>query len=105
MPAAKGGIKWPSLRPGLAALTDEFALPLADAAVDRGLMVHALEMSHEADALLREVWRALGSRGRLLSVVSDRPGLWARTGLPSVGPWPALFSAPALPLPPAASFP
>src|SRR5579872_335019 len=41
MPAAQGVIKWPSLRPGLAALTDEFALPLADAAVDRVLLVHA----------------------------------------------------------------
>ena len=67
-----------SLRPGLAALTDEFALPLADAAVDRVLLVHALEMSHEADALLREVWRVLASGGRLLAVVPNRRGLWAR---------------------------
>src|ERR1700682_3808595 len=57
MPAAQGVIKWPSLRPGLAALTDEFALPLADSAVDRVLLVHALEMSHAAGALLRGVWR------------------------------------------------
>ena len=62
----------------LAALTDEFALPLADAAVDRVLLVHALEMSHEADALLREVWRVLASGGRLLAVVPNRRGLWAR---------------------------
>src|SRR5580698_10086321 len=54
MPAAQGVVKWPSHRPGLAALTDEFALPLADAAVDRVLLVHALEMSQQADALLRE---------------------------------------------------
>ena len=78
MPAAQGVIKWPSLRPGLAALTDEFALPLADAAVDRVLLVHALEMSQEADALLREVWRVLASGGRLLAVVPNRRGLWAR---------------------------
>jgi SAM-dependent methyltransferase len=78
MPAAQGVIKWPSLRPGLAALTDEFALPLADAAVDRVLLVHALEMSNQADALLREVWRVLASGGRLLAVVPNRRGLWAR---------------------------
>jgi SAM-dependent methyltransferase len=78
MPAAQGVIKWPSRRPGLAALADEFALPLADAAVDRVLLVHALEMSHEADALLREVWRVLASGGRLLAVVPNRRGLWAR---------------------------
>src|SRR6202158_1039725 len=76
MPAAQGVIRWPSLRPGLAALTDEFALPLADAAVDRVLLVHALEMSHEADALLREVWRVLASGGRLLPVVPNRRGVW-----------------------------
>jgi SAM-dependent methyltransferase len=78
MPAAQGVIKWPSRRPGLAALADEFALPLADAAVDRVLLVHALEMSQEADALLREVWRVLASGGRLLAVVPNRRGLWAR---------------------------
>jgi SAM-dependent methyltransferase len=59
-------------------LTDEFSLPLADAAVDRVLLVHALEMSQEADALLREVWRVLASGGRLLAVVPNRRGLWAR---------------------------
>jgi SAM-dependent methyltransferase len=40
--------------------------------------VHALEMSQEADALLREVWRVLASGGRLLAVVPNRRGLWAR---------------------------
>jgi SAM-dependent methyltransferase len=78
MPAAQGVVKWPSLRPGLAALADEFALPLADAAVDRVLLVHSLEMSHEAGALLREVWRVLAAGGRLLAVVPNRRGLWAR---------------------------
>src|SRR5260370_35745716 len=63
MPAAQGVIKWPALRPGLAALTDEFALPLADAAGDRGVLVHALEMSSHAGALLRRVRHGLASRG------------------------------------------
>jgi SAM-dependent methyltransferase len=78
MPAAQGVMKWPSARPSLAALADEFALPLADAAVDRVLLVHSLEMSQEADALLREVWRVLAAGGRLLAVVPNRRGLWAR---------------------------
>jgi SAM-dependent methyltransferase len=78
MPAAQGVMKWPTERPGLAALTDEFALPLTDAAVDRVLLIHALEMSHEAPALLREVWRVLAAGGRLLVVVPNRRGLWAR---------------------------
>ena len=78
MPAAQGVVKWPSLRPGLAALVDEFELPLPDAAVDRVLLVHALEMSQDAGRLLREVWRVLAAGGRLLAVVPNRRGLWAR---------------------------
>src|SRR5947209_17154922 len=78
MPAAQGVMKWPSARPSLAALADEFALPLTDSAVDRVLLVHSLEMSQEADALLREVWRVLAAGGRLLAVVPNRRGLWAR---------------------------
>jgi SAM-dependent methyltransferase len=78
MPAAQGVVKWPSTRPALAALVDEYELPLPDAAVDRVMLVHALEMSHDAAALLREVWRVLASGGRLLAVVPNRRGLWAR---------------------------
>ena len=78
MPAAQGVVKWPSASPTLAALVDEYELPLPDAAVDRVLLVHALEMSHDAGSLLREVWRVLSAGGRLLAVVPNRRGLWAR---------------------------
>ncbi len=47
MPAAQGVVKWPTDRPSLAALVDELELPLPDAAVDRVLLVHALEMAHD----------------------------------------------------------
>ena len=50
----------------------------ADAAVDRVLLVHALEMAHDPGALLREAWRVLAAGGRLLAVVPNRRGLWAR---------------------------
>ena len=79
MPAAQGVVKWPSIRPALAALVEENELPLTDAAVDRVLLVHALEMSDDPMALLREVWRVLSPNGRLLAVVPNRRGLWART--------------------------
>src|SRR3984885_10273253 len=45
MPAPQGGVRWPSTRPALAALVEEDELPLTDAAVDRIMLVHALEMS------------------------------------------------------------
>src|SRR5437868_12420747 len=61
MPAAQGVVKWPTTRPALAALVDELELPLPDNAVDRVLLVHSLEMSHDPVALLREVWRVLAA--------------------------------------------
>src|SRR6201994_1389476 len=42
MPAAQGVLKWPTARPALATLVDEFSMPLADAAGDRILLVDAL---------------------------------------------------------------
>jgi SAM-dependent methyltransferase len=78
MPATQGVVKWPSSRPALAALVEENELPLPDGAVDRVLLVHALEMTTNSAAMLREVWRVLASGGRLLAVVPNRRGLWAR---------------------------
>lgn len=78
MPATQGAIRWPTSRPALAALVDEHELPLPDAAVDFVLMVHAVEMSRDAPALLREVWRVLAPGGRLMAVIPNRRGLWAR---------------------------
>lgn len=78
MPAAQGVVKWPTTRPALAALVDEVEWPLPDGAVDRVLLVHSLEMSHDPVALLREVWRVLASGGQLLAVIPNRRGIWAR---------------------------
>jgi SAM-dependent methyltransferase len=78
MPAPQGVVKWPSRSAGLAALVEEDALPLTDAAVDRVLLVHALEMSRDPTGLLREIWRVLAAGGRLLAVVPNRRGLWTR---------------------------
>lgn len=78
MPAAQGVLKWPTARSTLSSLVDEHALPLPDAALDRILLVHALEMSDDPERLLREVWRVLAPTGRLLAVVPNRRGVWAR---------------------------
>ena len=64
MPAPQGVVKWPSARPTLAALVEEDRLPLADASVDRVLLVHAIEMTQDPAAMLREVWRVLAAGGR-----------------------------------------
>src|ERR1700753_344776 len=56
MPAPQGVVRWPSTRPALAGLGEEADLPLTDSAVDRVLLIHALEMSADPADLLREVW-------------------------------------------------
>jgi len=78
MPGTQGVVKWPSASPSLAALVDEQEMPLPDSAVDRVLLVHAVEMSQDVGALFREAWRVLASGGRLLAVVPNRRGVWAR---------------------------
>jgi SAM-dependent methyltransferase len=78
MPAAQGVVKWPTARPGLSALVDELDLPLSDADIDRVLLVPALEMAHDPVAVLGEVGRVLAAGGRLLIVVPNRRGVWAR---------------------------
>ncbi|ODN72644.1 class I SAM-dependent methyltransferase [Methylobrevis pamukkalensis] len=78
MPAAQGVVNWPAQGPGAAALVHEDMLPLADASVDRVLLIHALEVSNDPREVLREVWRVLSPGGRIFVVVPNRRGLWAR---------------------------
>lgn len=78
MPASQGISAWPPDEPNLVGLCDEAEIPLPDSSIDRVLMVHALETSEQVRPLLREVWRVLASGGRLMVVVPNRRGIWAR---------------------------
>src|SRR3954449_11403881 len=78
MPAAQGVLKWPTGRPALASLVDQFSLPLPDAAVDRIVLVHALEMCDDPEGLLREVWRVLSPSGRVIAVIPTGREMGAR---------------------------
>lgn len=78
MPAAQGVVRWPSAAPTLATLADETLLPFPTSSMDRVVIVHALEMTPNAAEMLREVWRVLAPGGRLLAVVPNRRGVWAR---------------------------
>ena len=42
------------------------------------LLVHGLECTEQVRPLMREIWRVLSGSGRLLVVVPNRRGLWAR---------------------------
>lgn len=78
MPAELGVMHWPAAAPNAAALVQDDALPLPGASVDRVLAIHSLEMADNAGDLLRELWRILAPGGRILVVVPNRRGLWAR---------------------------
>lgn len=78
MPAQQGVLHWPTEGLGLVALADETELPLPDVSIDRVLIVHGLECSEQLRPMLREVWRVLADGGRLLLVVPNRRGIWAR---------------------------
>lgn len=77
MPAAQGVVHWPVGERGLVGLAEEAELPLPDLSVDRIVMVHGIEFSEQLRPLLREVWRVLSDRGRLLVVAPNRRGIWA----------------------------
>ena len=78
LPASLGVLAWPAEGANLATLADEAELPFADFSLDRVLLIHALESSDQAGPLLKEVWRVLAGGGRLLIVVPNRRGIWAR---------------------------
>lgn len=78
MPASLGVLPWPSDGRNLVALADETELPFPDRTFDRLLVVHQLETSEHVRALMRELWRVLADGGRLLVVVPNRIGIWAR---------------------------
>ncbi len=78
MPAAQGVLHWPPEGPNVAALVDEAALPLPDVSLDRLVVVHALEHAEQLRPLLREIWRVMAGSGRVVFVVPNRRGIWAR---------------------------
>lgn len=79
MPAGMGAAAWPAGQASLTALVFDEELPLTDSSVDRMLMVHALEHAEDPRETMKEAWRVLAPGGRLVIVVPNRRGIWART--------------------------
>jgi len=78
MPEAQGAVAWPSDGLSQSVLVDDDHLPLPDESVDRLLGVHCIEVAERTRPLLREMWRVLAPEGRLMLVVPNRRGVWAR---------------------------
>jgi SAM-dependent methyltransferase len=78
MPASQGVLGWAPEGGNVVVLADGDELPFSDYSIDRVLVVHALETSEAAGMFLKEIWRVLAGGGRLLIVVPNRRGIWAR---------------------------
>lgn len=78
MPARQGVVRWPEQGPVASALVDSHDLPLLESSCTLVLAIHALEFSESPAGLLGEVWRILSPQGRLILVIPNRRGLWAR---------------------------
>ena len=90
MPSLQGAHHWPDDGANLVALADEGELPFETESVDRIILIHALESAEHYDQLLKELWRILKSNGRMMIIVPNRIGLWARADWTPFGhgrPW------------------
>lgn len=85
MPGPQGVMAWPEGRANISVLCEETSWPLETGFVDRLLVLHGLETSEQPGALLDEVWRVLAPGGRVLFVVPNRSGLWARRDVTPFG--------------------
>jgi SAM-dependent methyltransferase len=78
MPSGQGADHWPPDKKNIVCLCDEGRLPLETNSIDRILLIHNLECCDDLQATLRESWRVLKANGRILVIVPNRTGFWAR---------------------------
>lgn len=78
MPAQQGVMPWPAGAANVSVLVEETLWPLASSSIDRLIVAHGLETCERPDALLDEIWRVLAPSGRVVFIVPNRSGIWAR---------------------------
>lgn len=85
MPGPQGVMPWPPGAPNRCLLVEETRWPVAAATVDRLVIAHGLETCERPDALIAEIWRVLAPGGRVVFIVPNRSGLWARRDVTPFG--------------------
>lgn len=76
--AQQGAIPFPNEENNLCVLSYEDDFPFLDEEFDHILIVHGLEQVRYVPLFFREVWRVLKSNGKVLFILPNRRGLWAR---------------------------
>jgi len=79
MPGPQGVMPWPAGQLNLSVLCHETLWPLDTGSVDKLVVMHGLETSENAPALLDQCWRVLGPGGKAVFIVPNRAGLWSRS--------------------------
>lgn len=79
MPETQGALVWPRSGAVHSVLVAEDRLPVPDNSVDYLLVCHSVEVAGRPEQLLRELWRVLSPEGRLMMIVPNRRGVWARS--------------------------
>ncbi|MCI5059526.1 MAG: class I SAM-dependent methyltransferase [Alphaproteobacteria bacterium] len=78
MPTQLGVLDWPHDEKNKTCLFSESSLPFETNSIDYMLMAHALEFLDHPEDSFAEIWRVLKSTGRLIIIVPNRMGFWAR---------------------------
>jgi SAM-dependent methyltransferase len=85
MPAQQGVMHWPPGEANLSALVEETDWPIPAGTIDRLIVAHGLETCERPGALLDEIWRVLAPSARVVFIVPNRAGVWARRDVTPFG--------------------
>lgn len=78
LPASMQAHRWPEDAKNLVMLSTSGDLPIETNSIDRLLVMHGLEFSDHPAESFAEYGRILKSTGRMMVIVPNRLGLWAR---------------------------
>lgn len=79
MPGEQGAVSWPSAAHNRTIVAHDAELPIPSNSMNRVVLLHALEFSPNVGQLMKEIYRVLVPNGRVVLVVPNRLGLWARS--------------------------
>jgi len=77
-PPALGVHQWPEHAQNLTTIADNDDLPIETNSIDRIIVSHHLEFLENPEEAFGEMFRVLKSTGKIIVIVPNRMGLWAR---------------------------
>ena len=78
MPGPMGVMPWPAGQPNISVLCEETLWPVESGSVDKLVLLHGLDASEHAAALMEECYRVLKPNGHAMFIVPNRMSPWAR---------------------------